>query len=150
MDAKHEDTFTLRDWNDEDRMNFMFSAFPKDRNINPRHWDSKMNYWIEEIKRCCLFYGDVCINCEKLRERFSRKDRVPHGNLEKNIDLAFKFYQLHAISSLALYSKESLFSSNNKVSLNMSYAANIFHSCCNIYGTLNLIGYCISILLSFL
>jgi len=75
-----EAEFTLRDWNDEERMNFMYSPFPKDRAINPRHWDSKMNYWIEEIKRCCSFYRDICINCKILRGRFSMADgRVPHG-----------------------------------------------------------------------
>ena len=71
--------FIPLDWNDDERMSFMFSAFPKDRNVNPKHWDSKMNYWLEEIKSSCHFYQDICISCEKLRERFRRCDRVPQG-----------------------------------------------------------------------
>ena len=84
--------FILRDWNDEERMNFMYSPFPKDRNSNPRHWDSKMNYWIEEIKRCCSFYRDICISCKMLRGRFSMADgRVPQGNYTHGVCLSMKY-----------------------------------------------------------
>ena len=94
--GRMDSRFILRDWEDEDRMHFMYSPFPNDRNINPRHWDSKVNFWTEEIKRCCSFYLDVCISCEQLRRRFSMKDgRVPHGkhllknSVEKLKDLIF-------------------------------------------------------------
>ena len=74
-------SYVPNDWNDDDRMNFMFSAFPKDRNVNPKHWDSKMNYWIEEVKSCCMCYRDICISCEKLRNRMKRNERFPQGEL---------------------------------------------------------------------
>ncbi len=77
--AELDPKFLPRDWDDEERMNFMFSAFPKDRGVNPKHWDSKMAYWVEEAKRSCSFYKDICVTCEMLRDRFRRSDRVPRG-----------------------------------------------------------------------
>eukprot|EP00794_Sanderia_malayensis_P005316 gene5316-5985_t len=71
--------FVPNDWDDEERMNFMFSVFPKNRDVNPKHWDSKLGYWLEEAKKCCGFHKDICLSCEVLRERFRRGDRTPRG-----------------------------------------------------------------------
>ena len=74
-----KNSFTLRDWEDNDRMNFMFNAFPNDRYTNPKHWESKMSYWTEQVKQCCRAYRDVCVNCDLLKDRFRRNGRIPLG-----------------------------------------------------------------------
>ncbi|XP_065071717.1 charged multivesicular body protein 7-like [Rhopilema esculentum] len=74
-----KNSFTPRDWEDNDRMNFMFNAFPNDRNTNPKRWESKMSYWTEQIKQCCRAYRDVYVNLDLLNDRFRRDGRVPLG-----------------------------------------------------------------------
>ena len=57
-----------------ERKNFMYNSFLGNKSVNPKHWDSKINFWTKEIIRCCRFYNDACITSEKLSERFSQND----------------------------------------------------------------------------
>ncbi|XP_015777484.1 PREDICTED: charged multivesicular body protein 7-like isoform X1 [Acropora digitifera] len=77
--AEKATSFLPGDWDDDDRMNFMFSAFNESREVNPKHWDSKLNYWTKAIIDSCKHHGDVCINVTNLRQRFSRNGLVPLG-----------------------------------------------------------------------
>ena len=67
------------DWDDDDRMNFMFSAFPESRNVNPKHWDSKLYFWSKAILDGCKFHEDICIDLTTLKQRFSRNGLTPLG-----------------------------------------------------------------------
>ena len=67
------------DWDDNDRMNFMFSAFPERREVNPKHWDSKLHFWSKAIVEGCKFRGDICIDLATLKRRFSRNGLTPLG-----------------------------------------------------------------------
>lgn len=77
--AEKARSFLPSDWDDDDRMNFMFSAFNESREVNPKHWDSKLNYWTKAIIDSCKHHGDVYINLTNLKQRFSRNGLVPLG-----------------------------------------------------------------------
>ena len=74
-----EKQFLPTDWGDDDRMNFMFSAFPESREVNPKHWDSKLHYWSKAILDGCKHHGDICIDLTTLKRRFSRNGLTPLG-----------------------------------------------------------------------
>ena len=85
--AGKEEQYKLTNCGDEERVNFLFSAFPTDRNVNPKHWNSKMTYWQDQVRECCMFYDDICVNCEKLRSTFRRGNRTPLGKkIVRNFD----------------------------------------------------------------
>lgn len=67
------------DWNDDDRMNFMFSAFSESRDVNPKHWDSKLHFWSKAILESCKYHGDIHIDLTTLKRRFSRNGLTPLG-----------------------------------------------------------------------
>ncbi|XP_032221927.2 charged multivesicular body protein 7 isoform X2 [Nematostella vectensis] len=80
MAAKTTDmSFVPTDWEDDDRMNFMFSAFPENRNVNPKHWDSKLNFWTTAVCEMCQSRGEFCTDLNTLRQRFTRNGHVPLG-----------------------------------------------------------------------
>ncbi|RVE68545.1 hypothetical protein OJAV_G00092650 [Oryzias javanicus] len=67
------------EWEDDERMNFMFSEFKENRDVNVTDWDSKMDFWTALVMRSCRQRGSVCINLKDLNETFRRKDRSPLG-----------------------------------------------------------------------
>ena len=67
------------DWEDDDRMNFMFSAFPESREVNPKHWDSKLTFWSKAILENCKHHGDIFVNLATLKRRFTRNSLTPLG-----------------------------------------------------------------------
>ncbi|KAF6723609.1 Charged multivesicular body protein 7 [Oryzias melastigma] len=67
------------EWEDDERMNFMFSEFKENRDVNVTDWDSKMDFWTALIMRSCRQRGSVCINLKDLNETFRREDRSPLG-----------------------------------------------------------------------
>ena len=67
------------DWNDDDRMNFMFSAFSESREVNPKHWDSKLHFWSKAILESCKYHGDIHIDLMTLKRRFARNGLTPLG-----------------------------------------------------------------------
>ena len=73
MASTSNSEYKITDIDDVERIDFMFSEFPPDRNLNPKHWENKMKFWKNEIENVCRFYGDFCIDCEKLKSIF--KDR---------------------------------------------------------------------------
>lgn len=72
-------TWLPSDWNDDDRMNFMFSAFTESRDVNPKHWDSKLHFWSKAILENCKYHGDIHIDLVTLKRRFARNGLTPLG-----------------------------------------------------------------------
>ena len=77
--ADQNESFYPAEWYDDDRMNFMFSAFPSDRTVNPKHWDSKLEFWTKIILDSCKSCGKIYTNRNILREIFNRKGTIPLG-----------------------------------------------------------------------
>ena len=77
--AVKQDGSLPTDWDDDDRMNFMFSAFNESREVNPKHWDSKLHFWSTSILKGCKFHGDILIDLSTLKRRFSRNGVTPLG-----------------------------------------------------------------------
>lgn len=67
------------EWDDDDRMNFMFSEFKENREVNTTDWDSRMDFWSSAIVRSCRERGSVCVNLQELDKSFRRKDKSPLG-----------------------------------------------------------------------
>ena len=74
-----ERSFLPSEWNDDDRMNFMFSAFPENRNLNPKHWDSKMQFWKNLLVKSCQVVNEICFDADSLKDRFNRNGVTPLG-----------------------------------------------------------------------
>lgn len=76
-----QEKYQITGFDDIERKNFMYAPFSANKNVNPRHWDSKIQFWSNEILRSCRFYADICVTCEKLKERFCGGDdkRKPSG-----------------------------------------------------------------------
>ncbi|CAB3981770.1 charged multivesicular body 7-like [Paramuricea clavata] len=67
------------EWQDDNRMNFMFSAFPENRNVNPKHWDSKLQFWTSAIVESCDSLDELCFDINVLKSRFCRRGVTPLG-----------------------------------------------------------------------
>ncbi|XP_040899205.1 charged multivesicular body protein 7 [Toxotes jaculatrix] len=67
------------DWDDDERMNFMFSDFKENRDVNTTDWDSKMDFWTGLIIKSCRDRGTVCVNLQELNKTFRRKEKSPLG-----------------------------------------------------------------------
>lgn len=66
-------------WRDEERMNFLFSAFPANHSVNPHHWDSKMSFWSQLIKDMAADNGYAYVSWENLFSQLTHKGRTPLG-----------------------------------------------------------------------
>ncbi|KAJ7994194.1 hypothetical protein DPEC_G00263380 [Dallia pectoralis] len=67
------------EWEDDERMNFFFSDFKENRDVNTTDWDSKMNFWTSLILQVCKSRDTVCVNLQELNNIFRRKGIVPLG-----------------------------------------------------------------------
>lgn len=67
------------EWDDDERMNFLFSEFKENREVNTTDWDSKMDFWSSLITQSCRDRGTVCVNLQDLNKTFRRKERSPLG-----------------------------------------------------------------------
>ncbi|XP_022610655.1 charged multivesicular body protein 7 [Seriola dumerili] len=67
------------DWDDDERMNFMFSDFKENRDVNTTDWDSKMDFWTALVVKSCRDRGTVCVNLQELNKTFRRKEKSPLG-----------------------------------------------------------------------
>ncbi|XP_030632972.1 charged multivesicular body protein 7 [Chanos chanos] len=67
------------DWEDDERMAFLFSAFKENREVNTTDWDSKMDFWAPLVVSHCRQRGSVCVNLQDLNESFRRKGSAPLG-----------------------------------------------------------------------
>ncbi|KAA8592778.1 hypothetical protein FQN60_018233 [Etheostoma spectabile] len=67
------------EWDDDERMNFMFSDFNENRDVNTTDWDSKMDFWTALILKGCRDRGTVCVSLQELNKTFRRKGKSPLG-----------------------------------------------------------------------
>ncbi|XP_052418392.1 charged multivesicular body protein 7 isoform X1 [Carassius gibelio] len=67
------------DWEDDERMAFLFSAFKENRDVDCTDWDGKIDFWSPLIMDQCRRRGSVCVNLQELNESFRRKGSVPLG-----------------------------------------------------------------------
>ncbi|KAM9360407.1 charged multivesicular body protein 7 [Symphorus nematophorus] len=67
------------EWDDDERMNFMFSDFKENRDVNTTDWDSKMDFWTALVLKSCRDKGTVCVSLQELQKTFRRKDKSPLG-----------------------------------------------------------------------
>lgn len=67
------------EWSDDERMEFMFSAFKENREVNTLDWDSKMDFWTLLVPRSCRQRGSVYVSLQELNTVFRRKDKSPLG-----------------------------------------------------------------------
>ena len=76
-----EARYQLTDYKNNERVSFLFSDFPKEKSLNPKHWESKYSFWSTEIDRSCRFNRDVCVSCKKLQNVFQHPEtkRIPKG-----------------------------------------------------------------------
>ncbi|XP_078488149.1 charged multivesicular body protein 7-like [Ciona intestinalis] len=66
-------------WNDEQRMNFLFSAFPPDPSHNPAHWKSKLDFWRTLIMDLCVQNNRMKVTLDTVSSWVARDDRKPMG-----------------------------------------------------------------------
>ncbi|XP_037633303.1 charged multivesicular body protein 7 isoform X1 [Sebastes umbrosus] len=67
------------EWDDDERMNFMFSDFSENRDVNTTDWDSKMDFWTSLVVRGCRDRGAVCVSLQEMNKSFRRKEKSPLG-----------------------------------------------------------------------
>ncbi|XP_043938948.1 charged multivesicular body protein 7 isoform X2 [Protopterus annectens] len=68
-----------REWDDDERMAVLFSAFKQNRDVNPLDWDSKMKFWTPLILDVAKQKGVVWVTLNELKETFRRKGSIPLG-----------------------------------------------------------------------
>ncbi|XP_014248838.1 charged multivesicular body protein 7 [Cimex lectularius] len=62
--------------NEDKRLNVLFSPFRK-REFNPIDYDSKLNYWKEEIDKLCRKSQNATFTVTKLQREFTRNKKSP-------------------------------------------------------------------------
>lgn len=67
------------EWDDDERMDFMFSDFKENRDVNTTDWDSKMDFWTALIVKSCRDRGSVCVSLQELNKSFKRREKSPLG-----------------------------------------------------------------------
>ncbi|XP_045082961.1 charged multivesicular body protein 7 isoform X2 [Coregonus clupeaformis] len=67
------------EWEDDERMNFLFSDFKENRDVSTTDWDSKMDFWTTLILKICRSRGTVCVHLQELNKIFQRKGIMPLG-----------------------------------------------------------------------
>ncbi|XP_068594528.1 charged multivesicular body protein 7 [Brachionichthys hirsutus] len=67
------------EWDDDERMDFLFSDFKENRDVNTTDWDSKMDFWTALILKSCRRRGSVRVSLQELNRTFRRRDKSPLG-----------------------------------------------------------------------
>ncbi|XP_038868730.1 charged multivesicular body protein 7 isoform X3 [Salvelinus namaycush] len=67
------------EWEDDERMDFLFSDFKESRDVSTTDWDSKMDFWTSLILKICRSRGTVYVNLQELNKIFQRKGIMPLG-----------------------------------------------------------------------
>lgn len=79
VSVQKTDVWLPPDWEDDERMAFLFSAFKENRDVDCTDWDGKIDFWSPLIIEHCRRRGSVCVNLQDLNECFRRKGTVPLG-----------------------------------------------------------------------
>ncbi|KTG42599.1 hypothetical protein cypCar_00000328 [Cyprinus carpio] len=79
VSVEKRDAWFPPDWEDDERMAFLFSAFKENRDVDCTDWDGKIDFWSPLIIDHCRRRGSVCVSLQELNESFRRKGSVPLG-----------------------------------------------------------------------
>uniref|UniRef100_A0A8C1QWQ0 Charged multivesicular body protein 7 n=1 Tax=Cyprinus carpio TaxID=7962 RepID=A0A8C1QWQ0_CYPCA len=79
VSVEKRDAWFPPDWEDDERMAFLFSAFKENRDVDCTDWDGKIDFWSPLIIDHCRRHGSVCVSLQELNESFRRKGSVPLG-----------------------------------------------------------------------
>lgn len=66
-------------WEDNVRMNYLFSAFRQNREANEQDWDAKMTFWTECIEQYCKDNKTATIDSDQIATKFERNGVMPMG-----------------------------------------------------------------------
>ncbi|XP_069623043.1 charged multivesicular body protein 7 isoform X2 [Ranitomeya imitator] len=67
------------EWDDNERMSFLFSTFKQSRDVDSADWDSKMAFWSSLIVKHAKARGFLSITLRQLQTDFTRKGSIPLG-----------------------------------------------------------------------
>ncbi|XP_075715005.1 charged multivesicular body protein 7 [Rhinoderma darwinii] len=67
------------DWDDDERMSFLFSAVRQSRDVDSVDWDSKMAFWMPLIVKYAKAQDLVSVTFRQLQTDFTRKGSMPLG-----------------------------------------------------------------------
>lgn len=83
MIVDNTNKFHLTESLDDERINFLYADFPSDRNLNPKSWESKYLFWLNEIEKSCKFHCNSCVSCKRLQTDYEhpKTKRKPKGLL---------------------------------------------------------------------
>ena len=65
------------EWSDDQVMDVLFSPFRENRDVNPRSWDRKMDFWTDMVRRHCVASKSLVFNARDLPAFFRRNGKVP-------------------------------------------------------------------------
>ena len=71
--------FLPDEWQDDNRMNFMFSAFQENRNVNPKHWESEFQFWKSVASQSCDYFDKFDFDINVSKTRFKGDGLTPLG-----------------------------------------------------------------------
>ena len=73
-----QDICPEEDWNDEDRVNGLFSPF-RDKNLNPELWQAKMTFWTNALGDWLAKTASISFSISKIQNNLCSKiNRKPH------------------------------------------------------------------------
>ncbi|XP_066449530.1 charged multivesicular body protein 7 isoform X2 [Eleutherodactylus coqui] len=67
------------EWDDDERMYFLFSAFKRSRDVDSADWDSKIAFWIPLIVKHAKAQGLLSITLRQVQAAFTRNGITPLG-----------------------------------------------------------------------
>ncbi|XP_069800949.1 charged multivesicular body protein 7 isoform X2 [Dendropsophus ebraccatus] len=67
------------EWNDDERMSFLLSAFKQSRDVDSADWDGKIAFWAPLIVKHAKEKGSLSITLRQLQQDFTRKGSIPLG-----------------------------------------------------------------------
>lgn len=67
------------DWDDDERMSFLFSAFKQSRDVDSADWDGKIAFWMPLIVKRAKDLRLLSVTLRQLQTDFTRKGSFPLG-----------------------------------------------------------------------
>lgn len=76
---KMEREFLPSCWEDDERMNYLFSAFRENRQSNQNDWDTKMTFWTKCIEQYYKCSKTAVFQSDQISNNFQRNGVIPMG-----------------------------------------------------------------------
>ena len=65
------------EWENDEKMNVLFSPFRENRDLNLQSWDSKLKFWSQMITQYCHRNKCAVVNSKHVPHLFERKGKIP-------------------------------------------------------------------------